>query len=200
MPKAYVIARANVTNAAVWAEYAAKASEAIKQYGGNPLVRGGRIEVAEGEGRARNVVIEFASFDAARAYAHSPSMRPRASCARVPGPSTSWSSKARLEASRRLQGAIGNAKRANRITLQGTEPKGSDKKGSVLPSQRTEPVSTTRAFVLSPTRTKALFSLGRRLVIRRRPRRRLSGPGSAEPGMHCGLGPGSFAPLGRDDK
>lgn len=71
MPKAYVIARANVTNAAVWAEYAAKASEAIKQYGGNPIVRGGRVEVAEGEGRARNVVIEFPSFDAARAYAHS---------------------------------------------------------------------------------------------------------------------------------
>ena len=41
------------------------------QYGGNPIVRGGRIEVVEGEGRARNVVIEFASFDAARAYAHS---------------------------------------------------------------------------------------------------------------------------------
>ena len=34
-------------------------------------MRGGRVEVAEGEGRARNVVIEFASFDAARAYAHS---------------------------------------------------------------------------------------------------------------------------------
>jgi len=71
MPKAYVIARANVTNPAAWAEYAAKAGEAIKQYGGTPLVRGGRIEVVEGEGRARNVVIEFASFEAARAYAHS---------------------------------------------------------------------------------------------------------------------------------
>lgn len=71
MPKAYVIARAKVTNAAAWAEYAAKAGEAIKQYGGTPLVRGGRVEVAEGEGRARNVVIEFASFEAARAYAHS---------------------------------------------------------------------------------------------------------------------------------
>ena len=72
MPKAYVIARANVTNAGAWAEYAAKATEAIKKYGGTPLVRGGRAEVAEGEGRARNVVIEFPSFDAARAYAHSP--------------------------------------------------------------------------------------------------------------------------------
>jgi uncharacterized protein (DUF1330 family) len=72
MPKGYVIARALVTNPTQWSEYAAKAGEAIKQYGGTPIVRGGRAEVAEGEGRARNVVIEFASFEAARAYAHSP--------------------------------------------------------------------------------------------------------------------------------
>ncbi|MFZ4807392.1 MAG: DUF1330 domain-containing protein [Hyphomicrobiaceae bacterium] len=72
MPKGYVIARAVVTNPTAWSEYAAKASEAMKKYGGTPLVRGGRAEIAEGEGRARNVVIEFASFDAARAYATSP--------------------------------------------------------------------------------------------------------------------------------
>lgn len=72
MPKGYVIGRAVVTNPSAWAEYAAKASEAIKQYGGKPLARGGRAEVVEGEGRARNVVIEFESFEAARAYAHSP--------------------------------------------------------------------------------------------------------------------------------
>lgn len=71
MAKGYVIARAIVTNPTAWADYAAKASEAMKVYGGNPIVRGGRCEVAEGEGRARNVVIEFDSFDAARAYAHS---------------------------------------------------------------------------------------------------------------------------------
>ena len=72
MPKGYVIARAVVTNSTAWSEYAAKASEAIKQYGGTPLARGGRMEVAEGEGRARNVVLEFPSFDAARTYAFSP--------------------------------------------------------------------------------------------------------------------------------
>jgi uncharacterized protein (DUF1330 family) len=72
MPKGYVIARAAVTNATAWSEYAAKAGEAIKKHGGKPLVRGGRVEVAEGEGRARNVVIEFDSFEAARAYAFSP--------------------------------------------------------------------------------------------------------------------------------
>ena len=72
MPKGYLIARAIVTNPTAWAEYAAKATEAQKVYGGKPLVRGGRTEVAEGEGRARNIVLEFDSFDRARAYAHSP--------------------------------------------------------------------------------------------------------------------------------
>ena len=72
MPKDYVIARAVVTNATQWAVYAAAAGEAIRKYGGTPLARGGRNEVAEGEGRARNVVLEFANFDAARTYAFSP--------------------------------------------------------------------------------------------------------------------------------
>ena len=34
-------------------------------------MRGGRAETIEGQGVARNVVIEFASFDAAKAYATS---------------------------------------------------------------------------------------------------------------------------------
>ena len=72
MPKGYVIARAKVTNATLWAAYAAKASEAIKQYGGTPLVRGGQMTVAEGSGTARNVVIEFKDFESAKAYAMSP--------------------------------------------------------------------------------------------------------------------------------
>ena len=71
MPKGYVLARAVVTNATQWAVYAAAAGEAMKKYGGTPLVRGGRMELAEGSGVARNVVIEFASMDAARAYAYS---------------------------------------------------------------------------------------------------------------------------------
>ncbi len=72
MPKGYVVARARVTNATQWAAYAAKASEAIRQYGGTPLVRGGQMTVAEGEGCARNVVIEFNDFASAKAYAASP--------------------------------------------------------------------------------------------------------------------------------
>lgn len=71
MAKGYVIARANVTNATQWAVYAKAASEAMAKYGGTPLVRGGPMSVAEGEGRARNVVIEFANVEAAKAYAYS---------------------------------------------------------------------------------------------------------------------------------
>jgi uncharacterized protein (DUF1330 family) len=72
MPKGYVIARAVVTNATQYAIYAAAAGEAIKKHGGKPIVRGGRTEVIEGEGRPRNVVLEFESVEAARTYAHSP--------------------------------------------------------------------------------------------------------------------------------
>jgi uncharacterized protein (DUF1330 family) len=72
MPKGYVIARGVVTNATQWAVYAAAAGEAIKKYGGTPLARGGQMTVAEGTGVARNVILEFASYDAAKAYAFSP--------------------------------------------------------------------------------------------------------------------------------
>ena len=72
MPKGYVIARAVVTNTTQWALYAAEASKAIKHYGGVPLARGGAMTVAEGEGRARNVILEFESLEAAKTYAMSP--------------------------------------------------------------------------------------------------------------------------------
>ncbi len=72
MPKGYVIARAVVTNATQWAVYAAAAGEAIKKYGGKPLARGGQTTVAEGEGRSRNVVLEFESYEQAKTYAFSP--------------------------------------------------------------------------------------------------------------------------------
>lgn len=72
MPKGYLIARAVVTDPTAWAAYAAAATEAQRKYGARILARGGRTEIVEGEGRARNIVLEFESFEAARAYAHSP--------------------------------------------------------------------------------------------------------------------------------
>ncbi len=72
MPKGYVVGRAKVTNATQWAVYAAAAGEAMKKYGGKPLARGGQMTVAEGQGRSRNVVIEFESYEHAKNYAFSP--------------------------------------------------------------------------------------------------------------------------------
>ncbi len=71
MAKGYVVARATVTNATEWAKYASEASKAMAQYGGKPLARGGQMTVAEGQGTARNIIIEFESYEAAKRYAFS---------------------------------------------------------------------------------------------------------------------------------
>jgi uncharacterized protein (DUF1330 family) len=71
MPKGYVIVRATVTDAERWARYAAATRTALDTYGGTALVRAGRHEVVEGSGLARNVVLEFPTYDAALAYARS---------------------------------------------------------------------------------------------------------------------------------
>ncbi len=72
MPKAYVVARITVTNPEAYAEYVKGATEAIRKYGGRPLARGGAMATLEGEGRPRNVILEFDSLEQAKAYYHSP--------------------------------------------------------------------------------------------------------------------------------
>ena len=72
MPKGYIIARVTVEDAERYAEYAKGSSAAMQKYGARVLVRGGRCEALEGEARPRNVVIEFESYEQARAYYHSP--------------------------------------------------------------------------------------------------------------------------------
>ena len=72
MPKGYMIVRMTVTDPETYKAYAELASAAIRQYGAKPLVRGGRQEAVEGEARPRNVVLEFESYAAARAYYFSP--------------------------------------------------------------------------------------------------------------------------------
>ena len=71
MPKGYVISRVDVTDPDAYARYAAAATKAIAAHGGRPLARGGRHEALEGKARARNVILEFDTYDAARAYFHS---------------------------------------------------------------------------------------------------------------------------------
>ena len=71
MPKGYVISRVDILDPEAYARYAAAATKAIADHGGRPLARGGRYEALEGPARARNVILEFESFEAARAYYHS---------------------------------------------------------------------------------------------------------------------------------
>ena len=71
MPKGYVIAHATVTDAGKWADYVAKSKIALDKFEGRPIVRGGKCEIVEGNGTARNVVLEFPSYDHAIGYAKS---------------------------------------------------------------------------------------------------------------------------------
>jgi len=72
MPKGYLVARAHVSNPEKWALYVEKSKLALGKFGGAPLARGGRHEIIEGEGAARNVVIEFPSYEHALDYVRSP--------------------------------------------------------------------------------------------------------------------------------
>lgn len=72
MPKAYWIARVTVTDPDRYKGYAELAPLAFKKYGARILARGGRHEQLEGEGRPRNVVIEFPSLEEAVACYRSP--------------------------------------------------------------------------------------------------------------------------------
>jgi uncharacterized protein (DUF1330 family) len=72
MQKGYWMVRADITDQAQYKAYMAANAEPLKKYGGRFLVRGGRYEVPEGTTRARNVVVEFPSFQAALDCWHSP--------------------------------------------------------------------------------------------------------------------------------
>ncbi len=72
MPKGYWIARVTVNNRDEYPNYVETAKPAFAKYGARFLVRGGRYDAVEGDGRPRNVVIEFDSFEQALACYHSP--------------------------------------------------------------------------------------------------------------------------------
>jgi uncharacterized protein (DUF1330 family) len=68
LPKGYLVAEIEVTDAAAYKGYAAQAGPIIAACGGKYLARGGKVEGLEGNPpRARFVIVEFTSFDTARA-------------------------------------------------------------------------------------------------------------------------------------
>ncbi len=72
MPKGYIIARVTVNDPDAYAHYAKGAYAAMQKHGARILARGGRSEALEGEARARNVILEFESYEKAKAYFNSP--------------------------------------------------------------------------------------------------------------------------------
>lgn len=72
MPKGYIIARVTVHDPDAYALYARGAAVAQAKHGARVLARGGRCEALEGAARPRNVVLEFDSYEQARAYYDSP--------------------------------------------------------------------------------------------------------------------------------
>lgn len=72
MPKGYWIAHLTVHDPESYKKYVAANAVAFKKYGARFLVRAGRFEAREGTARDRNVVLEFESYEVARACYDSP--------------------------------------------------------------------------------------------------------------------------------
>jgi uncharacterized protein (DUF1330 family) len=74
---AYVVANVRVEDPERYAEYVAQVPATIEEYGGRFVVRAGRAERLEGSVEpARFVVVEFPSYEQAKAWYESDEYRP----------------------------------------------------------------------------------------------------------------------------
>jgi uncharacterized protein (DUF1330 family) len=70
---AYLVVESNITDPEAFKRYMAAAPEVVKAFGGEYLVRGGRMAVLEGDWQPpRLTVLRYPSFEAARAMYDSP--------------------------------------------------------------------------------------------------------------------------------
>ncbi len=70
---AYIIVEMHITDPDQYKQYMAAAPAAVKSFGGEYLVRGGRLHVLEGDWQPpRLTVIRYPDFDAAKAMYDSP--------------------------------------------------------------------------------------------------------------------------------
>jgi uncharacterized protein (DUF1330 family) len=72
MAKGYWVVRIDIKDQAAYDRYRASNGPAFHKYGARFLVRGGQYVAVEGTARARNVVIEFPSLEAAKECHASP--------------------------------------------------------------------------------------------------------------------------------
>lgn len=69
MPSAYLIANVSVTNPVQYEDYKKWSSAAMQAHGAEVCVRGGAVEVLEGDWSPdRLVVLKFPTIDAAKAF------------------------------------------------------------------------------------------------------------------------------------
>ena len=73
MPKCYVLANVKVTDPQQYEEYKKLSTKAFQAHGVQPLVRGGAVQVLEGDWTPdRMVLLEFPSKEKALEWYHSP--------------------------------------------------------------------------------------------------------------------------------
>jgi uncharacterized protein (DUF1330 family) len=75
MAKGYWVAQMDIHDSAAYDRYKAKNGVAFAEFGGRFVVRGGQQAIIEGAGRARTVLIEFPSYQAALDCYHSESYK-----------------------------------------------------------------------------------------------------------------------------
>jgi len=76
MPAAYIIASVDVTNPQQYEEYKKWSSEAMRVHNAQVCVRGGAVQVLEGDWNpGRTVILKFPDMAAARAFYDSPEYR-----------------------------------------------------------------------------------------------------------------------------
>ena len=74
---AYIISDVRFRDAAAVEVYRERAARSIAQHGGHYIVRGGKIEVLEGEWKPHTIIIaEFPDLERARAWYRSPEYAP----------------------------------------------------------------------------------------------------------------------------
>jgi uncharacterized protein (DUF1330 family) len=71
MPKGYWVVHLDVTDAAAYQRYREFVQPFLAANGGRFVIRGGAQEVTEGAVKARTVIVEWPSYEAARTAYHS---------------------------------------------------------------------------------------------------------------------------------
>ena|ERR1700729_181909 len=72
MAKCYWVSRSEVHDPEGYKRYIEIAAPAFERSGAKYLARGGKVEALMGEARPRNILAEFPSMEAARAFFNSP--------------------------------------------------------------------------------------------------------------------------------